>query len=69
MLVSKGRELTDNGVCLGEMGDKLEGRARVMAGLVIAEVGQRILMDARSEVLRREMNSIRKRIRAFQRAH
>jgi hypothetical protein len=64
MLVEQGRELSENGQVLADMGDEHEGRARVMAGAVVSEVGQCILLDARSAVMRRELASLGRRIRA-----
>jgi hypothetical protein len=65
MLIQQGRDLEENGRHLQEMCDELdfEGRARIMAGGVVQEVGECILLDARSSVMRRELATLERRIR------
>jgi len=65
MLVEQGRDMMDNGRELQDMHDDFdnEGRLRILAGMVVAEVGQCIMLDARSEVMRREFASLERRIR------
>jgi len=68
MLVEQGHDMMDNGQELQDMHDDSdneynEGRLRILAGMVIADVGQCIMLDARSEVMRREFASLERRIR------
>jgi len=65
MLIEQGRDLEENGRAVQAMSDSLdfEGRARIMAGGVVQDVGQCILLDARSSVMRRQVATLTRRIR------
>jgi uncharacterized protein YdcH (DUF465 family) len=63
MLVKQGDELMENGATLSKLGAGEEGRLRVLAGLVVSEVGQCILQDAHFAKLKREIKHLNRRIK------
>lgn len=65
MLIEQGMELAENGRQLQEMEGAFdhEGRLRILAGHLVAEVGQCVLIDARSSVMRRRLRALELEIR------
>lgn len=69
-LIRQGRELQDNGHDLGELEDRMGGRGddearlRVLAGALVADAGQMMLMDARHRSVMRRLRRLGSHIKA-----